>query len=68
MFMDSGKIPKPTPGSEMYNKILENLPNYNPNRGEEIQTAEILPDPRTIKTHLPFSLMNEKLLETVKVS
>ncbi|XP_071514793.1 sulfotransferase 1C4-like [Panulirus ornatus] len=42
-------------------------PNGNIKDGVMLQLVEATPDPRTIKTHLPFSLLSPDLLDTAKV-
>lgn len=48
--------------------FMEMCPGKDPYDGMMLQLAETLPDPRTIKLHLPFSLLAPSLLHTVKVS
>lgn len=43
-------------------------PDADPNDGVYIQISVATPDPRTIKTHLPFSLFHPSLLDTSKVT
>ncbi|XP_037777972.1 sulfotransferase 1C4-like [Penaeus monodon] len=43
------------------------VPDPDPNDGVALQLTAHTPDPRTIKTHLPFSLMTPDLLDTAKV-
>ncbi|XP_064111169.1 sulfotransferase 1C4-like [Macrobrachium nipponense] len=47
--------------------FLKLCPFKNPFNGLMLQMSEAIPDPRTIKTHLPFSLLNPSLLDTSKV-
>nr|XP_027236584.1 sulfotransferase 1C4-like [Penaeus vannamei] len=42
-------------------------PGKNPLDGAQLQMTEVLPEPRTIKSHLPFSLLTPGLLDTAKV-
>ncbi|XP_071550981.1 sulfotransferase 1C4-like [Panulirus ornatus] len=42
-------------------------PDGNPNDGMTLQLADAMPGARTLKTHLPFSLLNPRLLDTSKV-
>lgn len=42
-------------------------PGRNPEDGVFLQYAECTPDPRTFKTHLPFSLLPPSLLDICKV-
>ncbi|XP_068242972.1 sulfotransferase 1A3-like [Palaemon carinicauda] len=53
------------------NPYLENFrkrcPGKDPADGIVLQMAALYPDPRTIKTHLPLSLMPPTLLDTTKV-
>ena len=43
-------------------------PGADPKDGIYLQIAEATPDPRTIKTHLPLSLLHPSLLDTAKVT
>ena len=67
MFMASKLYPKYAPDSEYYNNIRKLVPALDLTRGLCVQMAESTPHPRTIKTHLPFSLMADNLLEKSKV-
>lgn len=64
-------MPVKTDGSSPNNSIVESFKELcigkNPDDGVNLQLAEAVPDPRTIKTHLPFSLMPPSLLDTAKV-
>lgn len=42
-------------------------PGVEPQEGIVMQLAEVAPDPRTMKTHLPPSLLTPDLLDTAKV-
>ncbi|XP_066979277.1 sulfotransferase 1A1-like [Macrobrachium rosenbergii] len=71
-FMDydmlMGKMPEPGSSAyPIYEMFLEMCPGKNPNDGINVQLAEYIPDPRTIKSHLPFSLMPPSMLDTAKV-
>ncbi|XP_042856928.1 sulfotransferase 1C4-like [Penaeus japonicus] len=49
-------------------EMLKNIaPDADPNEGIALQLTAHTPDPRTIKTHLPLSLMTPDLLDTAKV-
>nr|XP_027237355.1 sulfotransferase 1A3-like [Penaeus vannamei]XP_027237357.1 sulfotransferase 1A3-like [Penaeus vannamei] len=52
------------PLSETFKKLC---PNANPRDGVCLQMAQATPDPRTLKTHLPFSLFAAPVLDKVKV-
>ena len=52
---------------EMMEKESHIFPNLNPKRGFCMQVAESVPNPRTIKTHLPISMVNPKIFEEAKV-
>lgn len=43
-------------------------PRKNKVEGRILQLTEAIPDSRTIKTHLPFPLLPESLLDTTKVN
>ncbi|XP_068214221.1 sulfotransferase 1A1-like [Palaemon carinicauda] len=47
--------------------FLKLCPFKNPFNGLMLQMSEAIRDPRTIKTHLPFSLLSPALLDTAKV-
>lgn len=47
--------------------ICEKLSCAPPQPGDRLVLANNLPNPRTIKTHMPFSLLPPKLLDTCKV-
>lgn len=49
-------------------QLKELDPEAEPRRGITLQLTSLTPDPRTIKTHLPFSLLTPHLLDTTKVS
>ncbi|MPC50225.1 hypothetical protein E2C01_044049 [Portunus trituberculatus] len=61
---DSGSSNEGNPFLELF-KIL--CPGRRPKDGMCLQMAECTPDPRTIKTHLPFSLLPSSMLDTSKV-
>lgn len=65
-------FPPPKPGTpppkNMFTEVfLQMCPGKNPADGMHLQIAEFISDPRTIKTHLPFSLLPPSLLDTTKV-
>ncbi|MCL4134964.1 UNVERIFIED_CONTAM: hypothetical protein GTU68_050422 [Idotea baltica] len=62
------KFPSYQPGKEVYDTFVKIHPDRNPDDGLFLQLTELSPDPRTIKTHLPFSLQNPNILDTCKVS
>lgn len=47
--------------------FLRLCPDADPNDGVNLQISVAAPDPRTIKTHLPFSFFQPSLLDTAKV-
>ncbi|XP_042856926.1 sulfotransferase 1C4-like [Penaeus japonicus] len=51
----------------MFELLKDAVPDADPNEGIALQLTAHTPDPRTIKTHLPFSLMTPDLLDTAKV-
>lgn len=48
--------------------FLRVCPNADPKDGIYLQISAATPDPRTIKTHLPFSLLHPSMLDTAKVN
>ncbi|XP_047475121.1 sulfotransferase 1C4-like [Penaeus chinensis] len=66
MLMETGKGDQDQ-ASPLEKMIQQVLPNADPNEGIALQLTANIPDPRTIKTHLPFSLMTPDLLDTAKV-
>lgn len=69
-FMDSDMLM--TMGKEgsrslMTEYLKDAVPDADPDEGIALQLTAHTPDPRTIKTHLPFSLMTPDLLDTTKV-
>ncbi|KAG0713789.1 Estrogen sulfotransferase [Chionoecetes opilio] len=59
------------PGSSEMNECpsFQRLcPGADPKDGMYLQISEATPDPRTIKTHLPFSLLHHSMLDTAKVT
>ncbi|KAK7072736.1 Sulfotransferase, partial [Halocaridina rubra] len=48
-------------------EIIEKFKGPLPQAGERLALATSLPSPRTLKTHMPFSLLPPKLLDTCKV-
>ncbi|KAF2352176.1 Sulfotransferase domain, partial [Trinorchestia longiramus] len=65
--MVSKTIPPPPVESPFMKSFFEACPRGDPADGIFIQIAQALPQPRTFKTHLPFSLMPGDLLEKTKV-
>ncbi|XP_047472298.1 sulfotransferase 1E1-like [Penaeus chinensis] len=51
----------------MVQAFFKMCPGKSPLDGAQLQMAEVLPEPRTIKSHLPFSLLTPGLLDTAKV-
>ncbi|ROT68870.1 estrogen sulfotransferase [Penaeus vannamei] len=64
MFHSEDESESERPVSESFKKLC---PNADPRDGVNLQLAQSLPDPRTLKTHLPFSLFAPSLLEKAKV-
>lgn len=54
--------------NELLEMVKDIVPHPDPDEGLALQMTANLPDPRTIKTHLPFSLVTPDLLDTAKVS
>ncbi|XP_063889967.1 sulfotransferase 1A1-like [Scylla paramamosain] len=69
--LNSDPFPDASPSSDDANPFLEPFKilcsGRNPKDGICVQMAECTPDPRTIKTHLPFSLLPSLMLDTSKV-
>ncbi|KAG0721089.1 Sulfotransferase 1A1 [Chionoecetes opilio] len=56
------------PASHTYKEMFEALwPGQDITKGFMLQVTENAPDPRTIKTHIPLSLLLPTLLDTCKV-
>ncbi|KAG0718795.1 Sulfotransferase 1A4 [Chionoecetes opilio] len=62
---DGGMMDDKNPFIQAFKKCC---PGRNPADGVNWQLAECIKEPRTIKTHLPFSLVTPSLLDTCKVS
>lgn len=54
-------------GSFLHDAFVQAHPDRNPDDGIFMQLAELVEDPRIIKTHLPFSLLSPSLPNTSKV-
>lgn len=67
MFLESSLLPAPDPESAVSKDFQKRCPGKNPADGFFLQLSEALPEPRTIKTHLPLSLFAPSLLKTAKV-
>ncbi|XP_027236581.2 sulfotransferase 1A1 [Penaeus vannamei] len=68
MDMIAASSDKPPPlNHPMVQAFFKMCPGKNPLDGLQLQITEVLPAPRTIKTHLPFSLLDPSLLDTSKV-
>nr|XP_045610097.1 sulfotransferase 1C4-like [Procambarus clarkii] len=67
MFTLSKNVPPIDDGNPLLEAFKVKCPGKDPKDGIMLQMAETIPDPRTIKTHLPFSLLTPDLLDTAKV-
>ncbi|XP_069185385.1 sulfotransferase 1C4 isoform X2 [Procambarus clarkii] len=67
MLAFSKNVPPIDDGHPVIEAFKEKCPGKDPKDGIMLQLSEALPDPRTIKTHLPFSLLTPDLLDTAKV-
>ncbi|XP_071550983.1 sulfotransferase 1C4-like isoform X1 [Panulirus ornatus] len=67
ILLNSQNIPPLGEDSELMKAFRYRCPHKDPKDGILMQITEVSPDPRTIKTHLPFSLLNPHLLDTAKV-
>lgn len=67
MFLTLYIVPKPAMKSDMIKEFERLCPGKDLADGMYLQVAEALPEPRTIKTHLPISLFAPSLLDTAKV-
>ncbi|XP_076035149.1 sulfotransferase 1C4-like isoform X2 [Oratosquilla oratoria] len=67
MLLISKKMPPPSPDNPMIKALMQLCSKPDFTKGISLQICEANPNPRIIKTHLPFSLLNPKLLETTKV-
>ncbi|KAK4325109.1 hypothetical protein Pmani_004264 [Petrolisthes manimaculis] len=67
MFLGSTAVPPPDPDSSLSKEFAQLCPGKNPEDGFFLQMADAIPEPRTIKTHLPLSLFPPELLDTVKI-
>ncbi|MCL4138082.1 UNVERIFIED_CONTAM: hypothetical protein GTU68_064936, partial [Idotea baltica] len=72
-FLDSDflLIGSQLPEMDIGNPMCEGFAKFCPGKKVEdgifLQIAEACPDPRTIKTHLPFSLLAKDLVDTCKI-
>lgn len=57
----------PPSDDPFYMTFKKVCPNKDPADGMHVQLTEEFPEPRLIKTHLPFSLMSPSILDTCKV-
>jgi len=60
-------VPAPGPDHPLVQMFHKQVPGGDLANGIFVQMAEHLAHPRTIKTHLPFSLLPNNLLDTAKV-
>ncbi|XP_042240703.1 uncharacterized protein LOC121878510 [Homarus americanus] len=67
MLTDGKKMPPITPDNPLLQGFLKLCPGANPADGVNLQVSAAMPDPRVIKSHLPFSLLHPTLLEKAKV-
>jgi len=63
----TGKLPRHGPDHPVMEASKGIVPDGDPAKGVFLQMAQHTPRPRTLKTHLPFSLLPKDLLDTVKV-
>lgn len=55
------------PLKKIVKEFRKKVPHGKPAKGVYLQTGDALPDPRTLKSHFPFSMLNPSLLENSKV-
>jgi len=63
----SDKMARPGPDHPLMKAFRNIVPDGDPAKGLFLQMAQHTARPRTLKTHLPFSLLPKDLLDTVKV-
>jgi len=61
------KLARPGPDHPLMKAFKSIVPDGDPAKGVFLQMAQHTARPRTLKTHLPFSLLPKDLLDTVKV-
>lgn len=67
MFLGSTAVPPLDPDMDIAKDFARLCPSKNSDDGIFLQMAEAVQNPRTIKTHLPFSFFSPSLLDTTKV-
>ncbi|XP_071550622.1 sulfotransferase 1A1-like [Panulirus ornatus] len=67
MMMDGKEMPAITPDNPLVQGFIKMCPGGNPADGVNLQITAATPDPRTIKTHLPLSLLHPDVLDNTKV-
>ncbi|KAG7153810.1 Luciferin sulfotransferase-like 1 [Homarus americanus] len=67
MFMLAETLQNPNPDNPLLSDFLKVCPGANPADGVQLQLATVMPDPRTIKTHIPLSLLHPTILDNSKV-
>ncbi|XP_042240682.1 uncharacterized protein LOC121878492 [Homarus americanus] len=67
MLLGSKKLTPLEDNASFMDTFRKQCPGKDPKDGLTLQMSEAAPDPRTIKTHLPFSLHTPDLLDTAKV-
>jgi len=65
--MQTDAIPPPEPDNPLRQLFNKMVPGGDPKDGVFVQMCEALGRPRSIKTHLPFSLMPKDMLDKAKV-
>lgn len=55
------------PLKKLVKEFHKKVPKGKPGKGVYVQTGSAMPDPRTIKSHFPFSILNSSVLDTAKV-
>ena len=63
----SDKITRPGPDHPFMQMFKKACPGGDPMKGVFLQMAESALAPRSVKTHLPLSLMGKDVLDKIKV-
>ena len=56
------------PSKEYIDDLLKVIPSYSPEKGINQQLLAGIKDPKTLKTHLSFSVLGNHIIDTAKVS